>query len=66
MSACARCGVLLRHDAELCPDHVFPSDDAWAAANRIMCDFLHRKKPPPRPRPREREHDRRPDARDVV
>jgi hypothetical protein len=66
MSACARCGLQLGQGAALCLDHVAAGDQDWAAANRIMCDFLHRRKPPPRLRPREREGDRWPDARDVA
>jgi hypothetical protein len=31
--------------------------DDWAAANRIMCDFFHRKKVPPRLTRPEREDD---------
>jgi hypothetical protein len=31
--------------------------DDWAVANRIMCDFFHRKKVPPRLAPPERDDD---------
>jgi hypothetical protein len=31
--------------------------DDWAAANRIMCDFFHRKKVPPRLGRSERDDD---------
>ena len=49
MSLCASCGMRLAGDAALCPHHHFVyGDDAWAVANRIMCDFFHRKTAPPR------------------
>jgi hypothetical protein len=33
--------------SELCRHHV-PRMDNWAETNRIMCDFLHRRKVPSR------------------
>ncbi len=48
MSLCASCGLQLSGDAALCPHHHCVYGDNWAAANRIMCDFLHRGKPPRR------------------
>jgi hypothetical protein len=47
MSVCASCGLEIVDSAELCRHHV-PQGDDWAQSNRIMCDFLHRKKIPPR------------------
>ena len=32
----------------MCPHHHCVYGDDWAVANRIMCDFFHRKKVPPR------------------
>jgi hypothetical protein len=46
MSLCAICCVELVGDAGLCSHHLYLYDDAWAVANRGMCDFLHRKKVP--------------------
>lgn len=48
MSLCASCGLQLSGDAALCPHHHCVYGDDWAVANRIMCDFFHRKKVPPR------------------
>jgi hypothetical protein len=48
MSLCASCGLQLIGDADLCPHHHCVYGDGWAVANRIMCDFFHRKKIPPR------------------
>ena len=48
MSLCASCGLQLTGDAGLCPHHHCVYGDDWAVANRIMCDFFHRKKVPPR------------------
>ena len=48
MSLCASCGLQLTGDAGLCPHHHCVYGDDWAIANRIMCDFFHRKKVPPR------------------
>jgi hypothetical protein len=57
MSLCASCGQL-SGDGALCPHHHFVyGDDSWAVTNRIMCDFLHRKKMPPRLTPPERDDD---------
>ena len=48
MTLCASCGLQLSGDAELCPHHHCIYSDDWAAANRIMCDFFHRRRLPPR------------------
>jgi hypothetical protein len=48
MSLCTLCGLQLSGTAGLCPHHYAACDDRWAMANRIMCDFIHRKKVPPR------------------
>jgi hypothetical protein len=49
MSLCASCGLQLSGAAGLCPHHHrVPYDEGWAAASRIMCDLIHRKKVPPR------------------
>jgi hypothetical protein len=48
MSLCASCGLQLSGDASLCPHHHCVYGDDWAVANRIMCDFFHRRKVPPR------------------
>jgi hypothetical protein len=41
----------------LCPHHHCVYGDDWASANRIMCDFFHRKKVPPRLAAEQREDD---------
>jgi|RhiMetdeSRZDD1v2_1073273.scaffolds.fasta_scaffold2490802_1 hypothetical protein len=56
MSLCASCGMRLAGDAALCPHHHFVyGHDDWAVTNRIICDFLHRKKVPSRLTPSERD-----------
>ena len=57
MSLCASCGLQLSGDAGLCPHHHCVYGDDWAVANRIMCDFFHRKKVPPRLAQTERDDD---------
>jgi hypothetical protein len=48
MSVCASCGLPLLDDNGLCGyHHSYPGDD-WATSNRIMCDFIHRKRILPR------------------
>lgn len=47
MSTCASCGLEILADSGLCRHHI-SSGDNWAEGNRIMCDFLHRKKLPSR------------------
>ena len=47
MSVCASCGLAITDNTELCRHHVSQGDD-WAQSNRIMCDFVHRKKIPSR------------------
>ena len=43
MSLCALCRFALSGDDDLCPHHHTSPPDDWAQANRLMCDFLHRK-----------------------
>jgi hypothetical protein len=57
MSLCASCGLQLTGDAGLCPHHHCVYGDDWAVANRIMCDFFHRKKVPPRLSQSDRDDD---------
>jgi hypothetical protein len=57
MSLCASCGLQLSGEAALCPHHHCVYGDDWAVANRIMCDFFHRKKIPPRLAPPDRDDD---------
>jgi len=47
MSLCASCGLQLSGNAALCPHHHYVYGNDWAVANRIMCDFVHRRKVPP-------------------
>jgi hypothetical protein len=47
MSACVSCGLEISDSSELCRHHV-SQGDGWAESNRIMCDFVHRKKIPTR------------------
>lgn len=48
MARCANCTLQLLDDRELCPHHHIVYGDNWAAVNRIMCDFLHRRVDPKR------------------
>jgi hypothetical protein len=57
MSLCALCGLHLSGNAGLCPHHHAACNDEWATANRIICDFIHRKKVPPRLSFAERDDD---------
>ena len=57
MSLCASCGLQLSGQAALCPHHHCVYGDDWAVANRIMCDFFHRKKVPPRLAQHDRDDD---------
>ena len=58
MSLCASCGLELAIGAMLCPHHPLVLGDEWAAANRIWCDFIHRRKDPARLEPPEQfDHD---------
>ena len=43
MSFCASCGSSLSGGVVLCSHHHTGQPDDWAQANRLMCDFLHRK-----------------------
>jgi hypothetical protein len=49
VSTCALCAVILTGEGELCTHHHTVKHDDWAAGNRVMCDFLHRKRIPPPP-----------------
>ena len=55
MSVCACCGLAITDSSELCRYHL-SNGDGWAQTNRIMCDFVHRRKIPARLAP-----DNRPD-----
>jgi hypothetical protein len=57
MSLCAACGSQLPEDERLCRHHHSSHGDQWAEGNRIMCDFLHRKKVLVRLAPSERDDD---------
>jgi hypothetical protein len=46
MSTCASCGQPLVDEGGLCAHHYSDSEDGWAASNRLMCDFIHRKRIP--------------------
>lgn len=56
MSLCVVCVQSSPGAGSLCPYHVSSEQD-WAVANRIMCDFFHRKKIPPRLPQTERDDD---------
>jgi len=43
VSLCAQCGQPTFGPAGLCTYHDSGHGDDWAAGNRIMCDFLHRR-----------------------
>lgn len=45
---CASCGLALVGDQTLCLQHHMSAGDDWSTSNRVMCDFLHRKKVPER------------------
>jgi hypothetical protein len=42
MSLCVICGYSTHTDGDVCSQHTASFADDWAAANRQMCDFLHR------------------------
>lgn len=50
---CPLCGLTAPENG-ICEHHAYADIDAWAAANRIMCDFFHRKRVPERLPPEER------------
>jgi hypothetical protein len=58
MSRCVSCGLQLTGDTALCPHHPRAYGDDWAVANRVMCDFFHRRKPLPRLTQSERDDER--------
>ena len=41
MSLCVLCGGLTPDGSAICVYHC-STDEDWATANRIMCDFVHR------------------------
>ena len=47
MSRCVLCGEPTLAEENFCLFHHDGDEDAWAAGNRIMCDFLHRGIVPP-------------------
>ena len=53
-SHCCLCGLSYSGDVALCNHHVYGADD-WAVANRLICDFVHRKIVPRRLPPEARE-----------
>lgn len=57
MSLCASCGLQLSGDSALCPHHHCVYGDDWAVANRIICNFIHRKIEPERLSAAERNDD---------
>ena len=42
MSLCVLCAQPTLGPGECCAHHLASQTDDWAAANRAMCDFLHR------------------------
>ena len=42
MAICARCGIITEDG--LCPHHTNEYGERWAEENRVICDFIHRKK----------------------
>jgi hypothetical protein len=49
MSLCASCGLDTPDTVGLCPrHHDVAGGHEWAVANRIMCDFFHRRRVPRR------------------
>lgn len=56
ISLCAACGQQLAASTALCAHHA-TAEGGWAAGNRIMCDFFHRRIAPPRLGLAERERD---------
>ena len=44
MALCAQCGLQLLPGNGLCRHHPHSYGADWAKSNRVMCDFLHRKK----------------------
>jgi hypothetical protein len=41
MGICALCGTTIPLGVGICPHHI-TTDENWAVANRVFCDFLHR------------------------
>jgi hypothetical protein len=52
MTICAYCGFAVANAQALCPLHHRGAVTGWAEANRLMCDLLHRGKPPATDQPR--------------
>jgi hypothetical protein len=57
VSLCAACGAHLPEDKRLCGHHEQGHGDGWAAGNRVMCGFVHRKVVPARLAPADRDDD---------
>ena len=57
MSLCAQCGSDAGYGVGICNYHVNAMDEQWAESNRIMCDFIHRKKEPVRVERQQREEE---------
>jgi hypothetical protein len=49
MSLCVLCAQPTLGPGNIYDYHMYAHGDDWAAANRIMCDFLHRGVVPPAP-----------------
>ena len=43
MIPCASCGLVV--EGGFCPHHhyAYETENTWAAGNRLVCDFLHRR-----------------------
>ena len=57
---CSVCGLSTGYTAdaqEICAHHAAGLGDNWSDGNRIMCDFIHRRKIPPRLAEPERDED---------
>jgi hypothetical protein len=54
MRPCSVCGRRVGGSAGFCAHHAGVAADGWAANNRIMCDFVHRRIAPPRVRAADR------------
>jgi hypothetical protein len=57
VATCTLCRAEVSSGAELCLYHLGTEANDWAATNRIMCDFFHRKKVPPRLAPAQRDEE---------
>jgi hypothetical protein len=57
VATCTLCRATVSSGTELCLYHLGTEANDWAATNRIMCDFFHRKKLPPRLAPEQRDEE---------